>query len=167
MDNDAKFICDRLRQATDDFTSLGRWGWGILIVFMTQILLQTAAAKGALFQSLGCDPGSVAANEIARSFLLIVVISAVVYWWFLFHARRKVVTARSAVFDLNAKAPSPSLGLAFVVKSAPTDSELRLALAFRFAIIAVFLIVWVMIFEPSWPTLVCMVGGVSDYSMQR
>ena len=142
MNEDAKFICERLKQAADDFTSLGRWGWGLVVVFLTEILIESAKKDGDLFKPLAC--GAKETNEIARGFLLTIIIAGFAYYYFLRRAKERVVTARTAVLAL----PKPhGAGLDFAVATVPTDQELRMAMAMRFAILVVLIIVWAMMFE--------------------
>jgi hypothetical protein len=142
MNEDAKFICERLRQAVEDFTSLGRWGWGLLITFLTHILIESAKAGGNLFKPPQC--GAKDANEIARGFLLVIVIAAIAYFYFLAKAKQRVVSARDEVKALNTQGGS---GLEFAIRTAPTDHDLKVAMCMRMAIFGVLAIVWLMMFD--------------------
>jgi drug/metabolite transporter superfamily protein YnfA len=184
FDDNAKFICDRLKLAMDDFTSLGRWGWGLLIAFLTTMLFETVKAKGQLFppytckstQTLkGADAGAsnsapsvqtttdvlanADANEAAVGFLFVIIIAGLSYWYFLRDAKQKVLTARAAVFALTAIQRPPALD--FAIRTAPTDFDLGRALALRAAIFVVLFVVWLMVFDMTFGSLWCMVSTIA------
>lgn len=143
MNEDTKFVCERLRQSVDDFVSLGRWGWGLLIVFLTQILIESAKNRGDLFKGPECGKPDI--NEIARGFLLVIIVAAVAYRYFLVKAKERIIFARTEVIALNAQGSSP--GLQFAVNTAPTDRDLKVAMGMRMAIFGVLFVVWLMMFD--------------------
>ena len=144
MNEDTKFVCERLRQAVEDFTSLGRWGWGLLIAFLTHILVESAKHGGELFKVPAC--GAKDTNEIARGFLFVIVIAALAYRYFLNRARHRIIVARAGVRALKSHDP-PGPGLRFALDSAPTDQDLDTAMKWRMAIFVILAVVWLMVFD--------------------
>lgn len=141
---DAKYLCDRLKLAADDFTSLGRWGWGLVVGFLSQLLLNSATAKGKLFAPV-CSSGDWA--QVGFGFLFVIVVGAGAYFYFLRDARRKVVSARTAVETLNREAST--IALKFAAETAPSDRDLDRACWVRGSMFAVLVFVWFLMLDPE------------------
>jgi hypothetical protein len=141
-----EFAIDQVEKAQEDFTSLGRWGWGLAITFLTAILLKSAESGGNFFPDIRCSKGA----ELGWPFLGVILIAGGVYGYFIWRARQRVeraiALARSIRGELEqGEASNPALN--YTLHNAPGKWTLRFAMGLRYAIIVVLLGTWFALFE--------------------
>ena len=141
FDDEAKFACERLDGALEDFTSLGRWGWALAIGFLGQIILQSAGAGGDLFPDIRCEK----AWELAGPFLAVVVIASAIYGYFVVRSRSAVVRVHSYALAVSRRHPHPAL--TFALDSVPSRALLCVMVGLRLALIPFLLGTWVLLFD--------------------
>ena len=141
-----KFAIEQVEAAQADFTSLGRWGWGLAVTFLTQILFKSLDTGGNLFPDIRCPKG----GEIGWPFLGVILIGGGVYWYFVLYARvrveKSITYAHKVQGDLErAKTASPTLN--YTLDNAPTGRRLRWAMVLRGTAILALLGTWAAVFE--------------------